>query len=282
MWRCLSWPPMNLALEASVDGMIEMLFDFFWHFFIRLGIPPTLKLTFENSTLLLLRWHCQESTCSPASCLLAIILGLTLANELSILSLGLLTSLLYLSTSILMWNWLHSDGESDDLLAPPNLQSMDNVAHHGRRKPWDCRVIITGCCIPARHLDLSWNQLGPTGAFSLAAQLPKMHLRQLELSSNQLEVDIAALTTSDSTIVCCGRRVRVCWWLVWLSFTAVYNSLSTILELELNIYRPLYKFMQIYTYHDQWYLSSIASQGWKAFLCWDSTRLQEPRPLQWH
>eukprot|EP00434_Breviolum_minutum_P018551 symbB.v1.2.016363.t1/scaffold1243.1/size129491/5 len=38
-----------------------------------------------------------------------------------------------------------------------------------------------------RHLDLSWNQLGPTGAFSLAAQLPKMHLRQLELSSNQLE-----------------------------------------------------------------------------------------------
>ena len=38
-----------------------------------------------------------------------------------------------------------------------------------------------------RHLDLSWNQLGPSGAFSLASQLPKMHLKQLDLSSNQLE-----------------------------------------------------------------------------------------------
>ena len=51
----------------------------------------------------------------------------------------------------------------------------------------DVLASVLPTCHHLRHLDLSWNQLGPTGAFSLAAQLPKMHLRQLELSSNQLE-----------------------------------------------------------------------------------------------
>lgn len=48
------------------------------------------------------------------------------------------------------------------------------------------RCLCEFSCCP-RHLDLSWNQMAASGAFSLAAQLPKMRLQRLELSSNQLE-----------------------------------------------------------------------------------------------
>ncbi|CAK9113841.1 unnamed protein product [Durusdinium trenchii] len=74
-----------------------------------------------------------------------------------------------------------------EALQSASLEALILASNELGPEGMDALAPALASCHHLRHLDLSWNQIGPSGAFSLAAQLPKMHLTQLELSSNQLE-----------------------------------------------------------------------------------------------